>query len=178
MSPAAGIILGKNYFRGQETIIKLSPLDRRCHIHVAGQSAAGKNQLLLNLIKQDINGGAGIGVIDSTGDLIEIISKSVPRFRRKDLIVFDTASYKEQYIDFGDIINSGKILLAKNDSFLGPIIIGEFRAAAAKRAQKPSRISQRDFYLYVNGNNNFAENFFTAVLPEFQKHHISVTLAD
>jgi len=178
VSPIAGITLGKNHFRGQETIIKLSSLDRRRHIHVAGQSTTGKKQFLLNLIKQDINGGAGIGVIDSDGDLIEMVSKSVPRFRRKDLIAFDAVNYKGRFVDFGDIINNGKILLVKNDSFLGPVIISELRAAAAKRVEKPSRISQRDFYLYVNGTYNFANNFFTTTLPEFQKGHINLTLAD
>jgi len=178
ISPIAGITLGKNRFRGQETIIKLGPLDRRRHIHVAGQSIAGKKQFLLNLIKQDINGGVGIGVIDSTGELIEIISKSIPRFRRKDLIVFDSANYKKQFINFSDIINHGKILLVKNESFLGSIIISELRAAGANRAEKPSRIFHRDFYLYVNGSHNFAENLFTTILPEFQKYHIGLTLVD
>lgn len=178
VSPVAGIILGKNHFREQETIIKLGSLDRRRHIHVLGKSMAGKNQFLINLIKQDINGGAGVGIIDSTGDLIEIISKSVPYFRRKDLISFNVANYKKQSVNFSDIIDNGKIMLVKSDSFLGPVIMNHLSAAAVSRSEKLGRISQRDFYLYVNGTHNFTENFFTTILPKFGKYHINITLAD
>jgi len=89
--PSAGIILGKNRFRGQETIIKLNPLDRRRHLYVVGQTGTGKSYLLRNLIKQDIDGGAGIGVIDPHGDLVEAILGLVPLSRYNDVVLFDPA---------------------------------------------------------------------------------------
>ncbi len=89
--PSAGVILGKNSFRNQETIIKLNPLDRRRHLYIVGQTGTGKSYLLRNLIKQDIDSGAGIGVIDPHGDLVEAILGLVPPSRHNDVILFDPA---------------------------------------------------------------------------------------
>ncbi len=89
--PSSGVILGKNQFRGQEAIIKLNPLDRRRHLYIVGQTGTGKSYLLRNLIKQDIDGGAGVGVIDPHGDLVEAILGLVPRHRYNDVVLFDPA---------------------------------------------------------------------------------------
>lgn len=89
--PSAGIILGKNEFRNQETLIKLNPLDRRRHLYIIGQTGTGKSYLLRNLIRQDINSGAGVGVIDPHGDLIEAILGLIPQSRFNDVILFDPA---------------------------------------------------------------------------------------
>ncbi len=89
--PSAGIVLGKNEFRGQETLVKLSPLDRRRHLYIIGQTGTGKSYLLRNLIKQDIDSGAGVGIIDPHGDLVEAILGLVPRSRLNDVILFDPA---------------------------------------------------------------------------------------
>lgn len=89
--PSAGIILGKNQFRGQETTIKLNPLDRRRHLYMVGQTGTGKSYLLRNLIKQDVDSGAGVGIIDPHGDLVEAILGLVPRSRWNDVVLFDPA---------------------------------------------------------------------------------------
>ena len=89
--PPSGIILGKNQFRGQETPIKLNPLDRRRHLYIIGQTGTGKSYLLRNLIKQDMDSGAGVGVVDPHGDLVEAILGLVPRSRWNDVVLFDPA---------------------------------------------------------------------------------------
>ncbi|MDP3003962.1 MAG: type IV secretion system DNA-binding domain-containing protein [Candidatus Azambacteria bacterium] len=89
--PNSGIVLGKNQFRGQETAIKLNPLDRRRHLYTVGQTGTGKSYLLRNLIKQDIDSGAGVGIIDPHGDLVEAILGLVPRSRWNDVVLFDPA---------------------------------------------------------------------------------------
>ena len=89
--PPSGIILGKNQFRGQETPIRLNPLDRRRHLYIIGQTGTGKSYLLRNLIKQDMDSGAGVGVIDPHGDLVEAILGLVPRSRWNDVVLFDPA---------------------------------------------------------------------------------------
>ena len=89
--PASGVILGRNQFRNQETTIKLNPLDRRRHLYIVGQTGTGKSYLLRNLIKQDIDSGAGVGVIDPHGDLVEAILGLVPRSRHNDVVLFDPA---------------------------------------------------------------------------------------
>ncbi len=89
--PSSGIILGKNHFRSQETVIRLNPLDRRRHLHIIGQTGTGKSFLLRNLIKQDIDSGAGVGIIDPHGDLVEAVLGLVPPHRANDVILFDPA---------------------------------------------------------------------------------------
>ncbi len=89
--PVSGIALGRNQFRGQETAIRLNPLDRRRHLYIVGQTGTGKSFLLRNLIKQDIDSGAGVGVIDPHGDLVEAILGLVPRHRFNDVVLFDPA---------------------------------------------------------------------------------------
>lgn len=89
--PASGAILGRNQFRNQETTVKLNPLDRRRHLYIIGQTGTGKSYLLRNLIKQDIDGGAGVGVIDPHGDLVEAILGLVPPHRFDDVVLFDPA---------------------------------------------------------------------------------------
>ena len=89
--PVSGAVLGKNQFRGQETLVRLNPLDRRRHLYVVGQTGTGKSYLLRNLIKQDIESGAGVGVIDPHGDLVEAVLGLVPRSRWNDVILFDPA---------------------------------------------------------------------------------------
>ncbi len=89
--PSAGVILGKNQFRGQEATIKLNPLDRRRHLYIVGQTGTGKSYLLRNLIKQDIDSGAGVGVIDPHGDLVEAILGIIPESRYNDVVLFDPA---------------------------------------------------------------------------------------
>ncbi|MEK7197971.1 MAG: type IV secretion system DNA-binding domain-containing protein, partial [Patescibacteria group bacterium] len=89
--PAAGIILGKNIYRGQEAVIRLNPLDRRRHLYIVGQTGTGKSYLLRNQIKQDIDSGAGVGIIDPHGDLVEAILGMIPQHRLNDVVLFDPA---------------------------------------------------------------------------------------
>jgi hypothetical protein len=89
--PTSGIILGKNQFRGEETAVRLNPLDRRRHLYIIGQTGTGKSYLLRNLIKQDIDSGAGVGIIDPHGDLVEAILGLVPHSRWNDVVLFDPA---------------------------------------------------------------------------------------
>ncbi len=176
--PNSGIILGKNQFRGQETTIKLNPLDRRQHLHIIGQTGAGKSYLLKNLIKQDIDSGAGVGIIDPHEDLIEAVLEFVPRSRHNNTIIYD-ATDKEHTIDFDDIINNEKILFVKNGFSFGPIIITKLHTAAIKRAERLGRLPQRDFYLYyMDDFNDSAANSIATILSEFKKYHINFTLID
>lgn len=89
--PNAGIILGKNIYRGQEAVIRLNPLDRRRHLYIVGQTGTGKSYLLRNQIKQDIDNGAGVGIIDPHGDLVEAILGMIPESRYNDVVLFDPA---------------------------------------------------------------------------------------
>ncbi len=186
ISPVGGITLGKNYFRGQETIIKLGPLDRRRHIHVAGQSIAGKKQFLFNLIKQDINSGAGIGVIDPTGDLIKTILGFVPRSRRNDVVLLEPTGTKQPIeIGAGNIIEKGKIFLAdlsKNTIdetdriFWKRVLVNKFLIAASENLKKHDRIMNRDFHLYMNDFHGSTADSVAKIISETAKKHLNLNL--
>ena len=84
-----GIIIGRNIYRGQETLVRMALEDRRRHLYVIGQTGTGKTTLLQEMIRQDILAGNGVGVIEPHGDLAESILSIVPRNRAQDVIYFD-----------------------------------------------------------------------------------------
>ena len=87
--PQEGIILGVNVFRGQETEIRIPYEDRRRHLYIIGQTGTGKTTLLKALLKQDIENGEGICLIDPHGEFTEFALGVVPKERIDDVIYFD-----------------------------------------------------------------------------------------
>jgi len=67
----------------------LSAVDRRQHLYAIGKSGSGKTTLLKNLIVQDIQAGAGVGVIDPHGDLATELLDCIPSRRLRDVIFFN-----------------------------------------------------------------------------------------
>jgi len=86
-----GIILGKNIYRGKETIVRMSREDRMRHMYVIGQTGTGKTTILKNMIYQDIQNGDGCCFIDPHGTDIQDILSYVPKERMDDVIYFDPA---------------------------------------------------------------------------------------
>lgn len=87
--PIQGIILGKNIFRGEETIIRMADDDRRRHFYVVGQTGTGKTTLMVNMIQQDILAGRGVCFIDPHGSDVEKILGMIPLERIEDVIYFN-----------------------------------------------------------------------------------------
>lgn len=86
-----GIILGKNIFRGVESLIRMTKSDRRRHFYLLGQTGTGKSTLMENMIYQDILNGDGVAFIDPHGTAIERILGLIPPERVNDVIIFDPA---------------------------------------------------------------------------------------
>jgi len=87
--PKEGVTLGKSTYRGTEMMVKIKREDRRRHVYVIGKSGVGKSVLLANMVKQDIQNGEGVAVVDPHGDLIEEILTGIPKERLDDVIIFD-----------------------------------------------------------------------------------------
>lgn len=85
----APVTLGDNIHEGETRQVCLSDKLRSKHVHVIGSTGSGKSTLLLNLIKQDMELGSGLCVIDPHGDLIEDVIANVPDKRLQDVILFD-----------------------------------------------------------------------------------------
>lgn len=84
-----GVILGKNTYRGIETVVKMDQDARRRHLYIIGQTGTGKSSIMKNMMEQDIKEGKGLCVIDPHGELIEHVIKYIPKERVDDVILFD-----------------------------------------------------------------------------------------
>ena len=81
--------LGVNAHHGEQRIVSIETAHRMRHMHLIGASGTGKSTMLLNMIRQDMEAGYGMAVLDPHGDLIDTALKYVPEHRLDDVIVFD-----------------------------------------------------------------------------------------
>ncbi len=84
-----GLLLGHNDHAGQTVEVRLSAEQRTRHTHIIGASGTGKSTLLFNLIRQDIENGEGVAVLDPHGDLIDRICGIIPPERICDVVLLD-----------------------------------------------------------------------------------------
>ncbi len=88
-------------------------------------------------------------------------------------------------LDFDDIINSRKVLIAKLSKqmgegpshLLGALLSTAFAQAAERRATIPES-DREDFTLYVDEFQNFATDTFASVLSEARKWRLNLVLAN
>jgi hypothetical protein len=95
------VTLGRVLFRNDERLIGIESDARRRHVYVVGSTGAGKSTLLLNLIRQDMEAGRGLTVMDVHGDLADAVVRLVPKHRTNDAVVFEAAA--EQVIPFNPL---------------------------------------------------------------------------
>src|SRR5438445_4285135 len=86
---SAGLLLGENVHRGKTMEVRLSADQRVRHTHIVGASGTGKSTLLFNLIRQDIECGEGVALLDPHGDLVERVLGIIPNHRIEDVILVD-----------------------------------------------------------------------------------------
>lgn len=85
-----GIIIGENIYRGLTTKVAIPQEMRNQHTYLIGATRTGKTTLMLNMILQDIQAGAGLAVVDPHGDLIrEEILPRIPANRVSDVVYFN-----------------------------------------------------------------------------------------
>ncbi len=89
--PNEGIVLGKNTFRGQEIEVRMTDEDRRRHLYIIGQTGTGKSTAMKALLRQDIDNGKGICLIDPHGEFADFVLSIIPENRVDDVIYFDPA---------------------------------------------------------------------------------------
>ncbi|MGC9031164.1 MAG: type IV secretory system conjugative DNA transfer family protein [Minisyncoccia bacterium] len=89
--PKSGeLLLGITEFRGEtKPVYFATKEDRRRHFYLVGQTGTGKSSLLREMIRQDIEQGRGVSVIDPHGELIEDTLCNVPQDRIDDVILFE-----------------------------------------------------------------------------------------
>ena len=84
-----GLLFGHNDHAGETVEVRLSAEHRTRHMHIIGASGTGKSTLLFNLIRQDIENGEGVAVLDPHGDLIDRICGIIPTERIDDVVLVD-----------------------------------------------------------------------------------------
>lgn len=84
-----GTFIGYGYYRGVKRKVNIGFEDRRRHSYIIGKTGTGKSELLKEMIKQDINAGHGVCVIDPHGDLVDDILRYIPPDRAEDVMYFD-----------------------------------------------------------------------------------------
>jgi len=83
-------LIGKSVYRGEERpVYFVSRDDRRRHFYIVGQTGVGKSNLLREMIRQDIEKGEGVAVVDPNGDLIEDTLANIPKERADDVVLFE-----------------------------------------------------------------------------------------
>lgn len=82
-------IIGENIHRNISRKVSLNVEQRLRHVHIIGKSGTGKSTLLINMVKQDIETGRGVAVLDPHGDLIDRIMEFIPENRLEDVILLD-----------------------------------------------------------------------------------------
>jgi hypothetical protein len=84
------ILIGDTVYRNKKVRFGLSNDDDRLrHLYVIGKSGTGKSTLFESMISQDIQNGAGVGVLDPHGETIERVLERIPDSRVNDIIYFD-----------------------------------------------------------------------------------------
>src|SRR5215472_10296940 len=76
-------------FRNEAKPFGIKRTDRRAHMYVIGKTGTGKSTLLETLIRQDIENGEGLALLDPHGDLVEKVLMAVPDKNKGDLIYFN-----------------------------------------------------------------------------------------
>ena len=74
---------------GRSRPILIKAADRSGHTYLIGKTGTGKSTLATNMIIGDIRAGAGVGVVDPHGDLIDSILAQIPTSRTNDVVLFD-----------------------------------------------------------------------------------------
>lgn len=95
LEASSGLFLGTNEHAGVSLPVYLTPDQRVRHMHVIGTSGTGKSTFLFNCIRDDIEHGEGLSLLDPHGDLTEQILNIIPENRIEDVILFDPSD--EEY---------------------------------------------------------------------------------
>lgn len=87
--PSKGRVLGISDFAGTSRPVAISPAASTRGLYALGPTGTGKTSLLKNLIRDDLDQGRGLVVIETNGDLITNLTDLIPAKRIKDVVLLD-----------------------------------------------------------------------------------------
>lgn len=83
--------LGEALYPERAVPFGLGLAERRQHTYVVGKTGTGKSTLIATLLRQDLEQGRGVGLIDPHGDLAELALGLVPPARAAEVLYFNPA---------------------------------------------------------------------------------------
>jgi len=168
----AGIVLGQNQHAGRTASVYLSAEQRTRHIHIIGASGTGKSTLLFNLIRQDIENGDGVAMLDPHGDLVERILGVIPDNRIDDVIVVDPSD--EEYSVGFNILHAHSNL---ERTLLASDLVSVFRRFSTSWGDQMDAVLKNAILAFLNSSRrgtmadlrrflvepNFRDDYLTSV---------------
>jgi len=142
-----GVLLGHNAHAGQSVAIRLTPEQRVRHAHIIGASGTGKSTLLFNLIRQDIEAGEGVAVLDPHGDLIDRILGVIPPGRIADVVLVDPS---DEQFSIGFNILSAHSDLEKN--LLASDLVSVFQRLSTSWGDQMGSVFQNAILAFLESN--------------------------
>lgn len=108
--PRTGRVLGTSTMPGGERALAQSYKAATMHSFLAGGSGTGKTTLMVNMIRQDIQQGHGVIIIEYDGDLLNRSLNHVPPDRLNDLIMIDFSNPRSHVgLNLLDIDSPGSV---------------------------------------------------------------------
>lgn len=89
--------LGQTAGRLPHKVFGIRQADRAFHMHIIGKTGTGKTTLLEKLLRQDIDAGRGLTLVDPHGDLADRMSLYANASGRADVIYLDAADPRTPY---------------------------------------------------------------------------------
>lgn len=87
--PSEGRRLGTSDAPGLNRPVAITPSASTRGLYILGPTGTGKTSLLKNLIRDDLEQGRGLAVVETNGDLIAELMDSVPASRANDVVLLD-----------------------------------------------------------------------------------------
>jgi hypothetical protein len=87
--PTSGRTLGMSNFAGLSRPVAISPAASTRGLYVLGPTGTGKTSLLKSLIRDDLNAGRGLAVVETNGDLVHDLLDLIPPQRTADVVLLD-----------------------------------------------------------------------------------------
>ncbi len=85
----AGRVLGVSNFAGNERTVAISPKAATRGTYILGPTGTGKSSLIKNLIRDDLEQGRGLALVETNGDLINELCDLIPKNRQRDVVLID-----------------------------------------------------------------------------------------
>jgi hypothetical protein len=103
--PATGRVLGLSNFAGVKRPVAITPTASTRGLYVLGPTGTGKTSLIQNLIRDDLEQGRGLAVIETNGDLIRDLLDLIPPERTQDVVLLDPTD-REYAVGFNPFTGS------------------------------------------------------------------------